>query len=318
MMQLPLTKIALDLFDKGDWLADIISEQEWVTDKQGFGWFNGYYDNQGERVEGEYPNSLRMTLTGQVFPLMSAVATQEQGKHILQAADRYLWDKNMQGYRLNTNFGKDLPKLGRAFGFAYGHKENGALFNHMSVMFAYALYRQCLPQQAWKVLEGIYTLSQDFTKSRIYPGIPEYFNPRGRGMYPFLTGSAAWYLFTLLTESYGVKGCLGDLLLEPKLVAEQFASADQVKVQTVFAGKNLQVIYHNPMRLDYGKYSIGKISVDGIEKHIQKGALTAQFPRSELAAWPDTVQIILNLDQSNAIIRSNGNARSEEKHGSKN
>ena len=28
------------------------------------------------------------------------------------------------------------------FGFAYGEKENGAVFSHMTVMFAYALYQR--------------------------------------------------------------------------------------------------------------------------------------------------------------------------------
>ena len=33
---------------------------------------------------------------------------------------------------------------------------------------------------------------------------------RGRGAYAYLTGSASWLLLTLLTESFGVKGRLGD------------------------------------------------------------------------------------------------------------
>jgi cellobiose phosphorylase len=295
MLRVPLTKLASDLLEKADWLTSHIRQQEWVTDQQGLGWFNGYYDNKGEKVEGERPKGIRMTLTGQVFAIMSAVASPEQTQQILLAADRYLYDESLMGYRLNTNFGMDLPQLGRAFGFAYGHKENGAVFNHMAVMFAYALYRQGWAHEAWRVLEGIYTQSQDFAKSRIYPGIPEYFNPRGRGMYPYLTGSAAWYLFTLLTEAYGVKGCLGDLLLEPKLVAEQFANTSQLKVQTAFAGKTLEVIYTNPKRLSYRQYSILKISINGVEKHVHPGAVCVRFPRSELATWPEKVQIIINM-----------------------
>jgi cellobiose phosphorylase len=295
LLQVPLIKLASDLQEKADWLASHIRQQEWVTDQQGLGWFNGYYDNQGEKVEGERPEGIRMTLTGQVFSLMSATASAEQTKLILQAADRYLYDESLRGYRLNTNFGIDSPQLGRAFGFAYGHKENGAVFNHMAVMFAYALYRQGCAHEGWRVLEGIYTQSQDFTKSRIYPGIPEYFDPRGRGMYPYLTGSAAWYLFTLLTEAYGVKGCMGDLLIEPKLVAEQFANADQLKVQTTFAGKTIEVIYKNPKRLSYRQYSIVKISINGLEKNVHPEAVYVQFPRSEVTSWPEKVQIIVNM-----------------------
>ena len=32
--------------------------------------------------------------------------------------------------------------MGRMFGFAYGEKENGAVFSHMAVMYANALYQR--------------------------------------------------------------------------------------------------------------------------------------------------------------------------------
>ena len=37
------------------------------------------------------------------------------------------------GYRLNTDFKEEKFDLGRMFGFAYGEKENGAVFSHMTV-----------------------------------------------------------------------------------------------------------------------------------------------------------------------------------------
>ena len=36
------------------------------------------------------------------------------------------FDPDVGGYRLNTDFGEVMFTLGRAFGFAFGHKENGA------------------------------------------------------------------------------------------------------------------------------------------------------------------------------------------------
>ena len=36
------------------------------------------------------------------------------------------------------------------FGFAYGEKENGAVFSHMTVMFANALYRRGFAKEGWK------------------------------------------------------------------------------------------------------------------------------------------------------------------------
>ncbi|MBW6466888.1 MAG: cellobiose phosphorylase [Brevefilum sp.] len=294
-VKLPLESVAADLDEKAAWLTDRIRGQEWLTDDQGLGWFNGYYDNQGERVEGQFPDGVRMTLTGQVFPLMCGIASEDQARAVVRAANAYLYDPNLNGHRLNTDFGISPPQLGRCFGFAFGHKENGAVFSHMAVMYAYALYQQGLAAEAWGVLAGLYRQSQDFPKSRIYPGIPEYFNPRGRGMYPYLTGSASWYLFTLLTEAFGVKGELGDLYLAPKLAAEQFEGSDSLRVQTMFAGKKLSVTYHNQNHLSFGDYQIGSLSINGIEQDLQAGSSSIRFSRQDVLTWPDDVQIVVNL-----------------------
>ena len=275
-----LRHLAADLKAKSEWLTDHLRKQEWLTNSEGFSWFNGYYDNQGRRVEGDFPKGVRMTLTGQVFALMGGVASNEQAHEIVRAVDHYLYDKKVGGYRLNTDFGEVLPDLGRAFGFAYGHKENGAMFSHMAVMYAHALYQRGMVKQGYKVLDGIYQHCQDFRVSRIYPGIPEYTNSRGRGMYTYLTGSASWYLLTLVTESYGVRGKLGDLWLESKLVAEQFDKEGTASLITRFADQELEILYRNPNRLDYGDYQIGAACLD--KQKIVSSKASVIIPRSQL------------------------------------
>lgn len=294
---LSLKAISEDLLAKAIWLGDQIQVREWVTDREGRCWFNGYYDNQGQRVEGITPHGAQMTLTGQVFPIMSGIATEKQTNQVVQSAYHYLYDKNLNGHRLNTNFQEHPPALGRAFSFAYGHKENGAVFSHMAVMFAYALYKQDLVDDAWKILNGLYRQSQNFEKSRMYPGIPEYFNPQGRGMYPYLTGSAAWYLFTLLTESFGIKGDLGDLIFEPKLAAEQFVNSVKLSVETLFAGKKLRVIYINPRKIKYGNYYIGRLSINGDEQPLPSKTSRFKIPRNDILSWPNEVQIEILLEK---------------------
>ncbi len=295
-IRLSLEAVSHDLTQKANWLTAHIKEQEWIEAEPGLGWFNGYYDAEGRRVDGKHSQGARMSMTGQVFPLMAGIASEEQTQAIIQAANRYLYDQDLKSYRLNTNFGTaDLPKLGRAFGFAYGHKENGAFFSHMTVMFAYALYRQGHAQEAYHILGGLYQLSQDFDQSRIYPGIPEYFNPRGRGMYPYLTGSAAWYLFTLLTESFGVQGNLGSLCLAPKLVKDQFVQSDHISVKTVFAHRDVVITYNNPSRLSFGAYCIGDVTVNDTEIPVPPGIDSVHFTREEIEAWPEHVVIKVGL-----------------------
>jgi cellobiose phosphorylase len=194
---------------------------------------------------------------------MGGVATDQQASEIIRSVDRYLFDSKVGGYRLNTDFGEILPNLGRGFGFAFGHKENGAMFSHMAVMYANALYKLGRVREGYKVLDGIYQHCQDFKSSRIYPGIPEYINERGRGMYPYLTGSASWYLLTLVTEAFGVHGKLGNLALEPNLVAEQFGKDGMAHLVTRFADRTLEVAYLNPVHLDFGDYRVCGVRLDG-------------------------------------------------------
>jgi len=279
-----LSDLAHDLETKAAWLSHHIRTQEWITDSHGCGWFNGYYDNEGRRVEGDHPHGVRMTLTGQVFALMGGVATDAQAAAIVSAADRYLYDRRVGGYRLNTDFGGMQFSLGRCFGFAFGHKENGAMFSHMAVMYANALYRRGLVHEGFKVLDEIYQQCADFEASRIYPGIPEYISERGRGLYPWLTGSASWYLLTLLNEAFGVKGNLGDLILEPKLVRAQFDERGEASVRSQFAGRDLLIVFHNPQRLDYGTYAIQGVTIDGGDVAIVRDGRIVHIPRDVIVA----------------------------------
>jgi cellobiose phosphorylase len=290
-----LQDLSVDLSAKSHWLYNHLRKHEWLTNSEGYSWFNGYYDNNGIRVEGDFPNGVRMTLTGQVFALMGGVASDEQAHEIVRSVDHYLYDARVGGYRLNTNFGEVLPNLGRAFGFAYGHKENGSMFSHMAVMYANALYQRGMVRQGYKVLDGIYQHCQDFSRSHIYPGIPEYINERGCGMYTYLTGSASWYLLTLVTQACGVRGQFGDLVLEPKLLIDQFDHEGRARLITRFANRDFEIIYINTAHLDYGNYQIQAVSLDG--QPVESSSLSSVISRNRISALAQdaTHRIEINL-----------------------
>lgn len=250
-----------NLKNKASWIKEHIRNTEWVSDEAGYAWFNGYYDNNGRRVEGQHPLGSRMMLTSQVFTIMSGTASTEQMEQIIKAADRYLYcDKG--GYRLNSDFKEMKTDLGRMFGFAYGHKENGAVFSHMSVMYANALYQKGFAREAYKVINSLYSHLSNFEQSKVYPGVPEYINAKGQGLYHYLTGSASWLLLTVLTEMYGVKGKYGDLFFEPKLLREQFDEEGKAAVDFVFQNKQLRIEYYNPEKKEYGSYFVKSILID--------------------------------------------------------
>jgi cellobiose phosphorylase len=257
-MDIDAPGLADDLEKKSQWMMEYIRRHEWQ--RQGF--FNGYYDNQKRKVEGAKGNIARMILSSQVFPIMGEVASDEQVKKILAAADRYLCDRNTKGFHLNTDFKQGLPHLGRAFSFAYGDKENGAFFNHMIAMFAYALYNRGFVKEGWRVLNSVYNMAMDTERSKIYPCIPEYFNLEGRGMYSYLTGSASWFVLTLATEVFGVRGKDGDLLIEPKFLPEQFKDSSSISIKRNFCGRTLRIKFLNPRKLGYSEYKIIKVNLN--------------------------------------------------------
>jgi cellobiose phosphorylase len=147
----------------------------------------------------------------------------------------------------------------------------------MVVMYAFALYKRGFVKEGWQVLSSIYKMAIDTKKSKIYPCLPEYFDGEGRGMYSYLTGSASWFMLTLLTEAFGVKGIDGGLLIEPKLSPEQFKHSPTISINRTFAGRRLRVSFTNLKKLDYTRYKIVSATLN-----------------SEKIAFPDAKRLTLS------------------------
>ncbi|MDD5730464.1 MAG: cellobiose phosphorylase [Candidatus Omnitrophica bacterium] len=226
-----------DLNDKSAHLFDWLREKEWL--KEGF--FNGYYDNRGRRVEGKSGGKTKMMLQSQVFAIMSSGAAAGQIRRAWDSIKEHLQDKGLGGFRLNTDFGSICMDFGRAFGFSYGDKENGAFFDHMVVMLANALYKRGFSKEGFEAIDSIYKMAVS-EKGMIYPVMPEYFNGQGRGLYLYLTGSASWYIYTLMEEVLGIKFFLGDMRIEPKLIPENFFDKE-IRLDFSNLGKRISVVF---------------------------------------------------------------------------
>ena len=66
----------------------------------------------------------------------------------------------------------------------------------------------------------------------------------------------------MITEVFGVRGVFGNLLVHPKLLAEQFDEAGTASVSVTFAGKQFHVTYRNTDRKEYGSYHIAAADCD--------------------------------------------------------
>ncbi|MBP5261861.1 MAG: cellobiose phosphorylase [Clostridiales bacterium] len=250
-----IENLCKDLEDKAQKISDHISQNEWFTDSEGYSRFNGYYDDNGRPLE----KGGQMMLTSEVFTVMSGIATEDQIREIVRSADHYIYNADLGGYKLNTDFHEIKTDMGRMFGFAYGQKENGAVFSHMAVMFGNALYTRGFAKEGWKVIGSLYRHAVDFDSSKIYPGVPEYFDPKGRGVYHYLTGAASWLMLTVLTEIFGVKGDYGAVRFMPQLLDEQFDEQGCAGVEFDFNGKPVSLTY----RKTGSGNSVKSISVDG-------------------------------------------------------
>ena len=83
-------------------------------------------------------------------------------------------------------------------------------------------------------------------------------------MYHYLTGAASWYMMTMITEVFGVRGEAGDLVVCPKLVTAQFDEKNEAGIRLTFAGKEFEILYHNEKGLEFGEYKIGQAECDGV------------------------------------------------------
>lgn len=285
-IQIDTKQLADSLEHKAEWMMEHIRETEWVSDAKGHGWYNGYYDDHGNRVEGvTEEGNVRMMLTGQVFSIMAGTATEEQVRAITEAADAYLYDASCGGYRLNTDFHELKTDMGRMFGFAFGEKENGAVFSHMAVMYANALYTRGFAKEGYKALDALYRQSMDFGTSRIYPGIPEYFGKDGRGLYHYLTGAASWYMLTVITQMFGVHGEAGGLAIRPQLLLKQFDAENKAAISLKFMGITWEITIENPNRLEVGSYVVGKAYLDGASQVVD--AAQVRYTPEEVRSLDD-------------------------------
>lgn len=221
--------------------------------------YKSYVNNDGKFLE----DGKKISLTAQAMALMNNVPSKELALNVAAFTKNELFDANIGGYRLNSNYEKVLTNMGRAYGFAYGHKENGAVFCHMATMYTYGLYNYNLVDYGFESINALLdqALNPD---SNVLVGVPEYFNNEGVGKYPFLTGTASWLIKLLREQVFGINFNYGVLSFNPKLAKKDFING-VASIKTYLFGKLRTVKYINDKNLEYGNYKISKIFVNKVE-----------------------------------------------------
>ncbi|MAJ98812.1 MAG: hypothetical protein CMD07_06080 [Flavobacteriales bacterium] len=99
-------------------------------------------------------------------------------------------------------------------------------------------------------------------KAKIFPGIPSFFNSDNKGLYCYLTGSSSWYLLTLITQIFGVRGEKGYLVIHPKLSQEYFDEKGISIIKTSFSSIDFNIKYTNNNNKNYHTYKIKNFTVN--------------------------------------------------------
>lgn len=270
-----------DLLAKADHIAQVINEHEWIDLDGDHGIFNGHYDNNGKAVDGLKEEGVRMDLTTQVMTTMHDLATKDQIRNLIRSANRYL--KDGKGYRLCTPFKSIDMNIGRITGFTYGNKEHGSKWMQQNIMLAFGLFKRGFKQEATKIIMDVFALSSDSAVSRIFPGLPSYFAAGDRGAYAYLTGSSTWFILTLTTQVFGVKGALGDLCIEPKLSPLFFDNQGETRIRCMFRGIPLEVRYSCNDLSNAQHFHIENIEINGtIPEMLEKNQNKCIIEKKEL------------------------------------
>ena len=137
--------------------------------------------------------------------------------------------------QLNTPFGvmmlapsytKIREDVGRLTQKHPGVAENGSVYNHAAVFYAYSLYQVGEYNQAFQALQKMIPTQADMIKRGQLPNyIPNYYrgsyyqypDHAGRSSHLFNTGTVAWVYRCIVEELLGLKGCAGELHINPKL-----------------------------------------------------------------------------------------------------
>ncbi|MFH0993021.1 MAG: cellobiose phosphorylase, partial [bacterium] len=272
-IKIDIIDLIADLKAKSKHWKNLINSQEWIAAEDGSGWYNGYYDDAGRQVDSAHPGDIRMTLTGQVFPMLAGIVPADRYPQIVRAVHHHLQDPKTGCIRLNTDLRAANLKLGRFAGFAFGHKENGALFSHMAVMYAYGLFAGGFASEGNAVFHALSDYLGDIDKSKILPGIPEYIDPRGRGLYPYLTGSAAWTVIAHVERIFGIRGVYGDLVIEPKLERRHFADGE-ASCAFLAGDRRCRLVVRNPENRELGGYVVTAVRYGGKNHEINGASFT--------------------------------------------
>ncbi len=198
-------------------MKDAINRHAWCNDR-----YAAAIHDDGTLLGDD---SDRLFLNTQSWALMAGVPSKEREEKLLESVKRELYTP-FGPLLLYPPFKEWDPKWGRISIKKSGTTENGSVYNHASMFYAYALSQiganDELYETLWRTLPTNpenppkQNTQNPIYLSNYYYGLKESKN-YGRSSRHIGTGTVSWMLLLIIEEMLGVKATVDGLVLEPKL-----------------------------------------------------------------------------------------------------
>jgi len=188
----------------------------------------------------------KIYLNPQSWSMLSGAATPEQQKKMIKAISEQLMTPHGV-MMLAPSYTGMVEDIGRITQKHPGVSENGSVYNHAAIFYAYSLYQVNEYDLAFEVLNKIIPSSDNAAESgQLAVFVPNYYRgayhqypeKSGRSSQLFNTGTLAWLYRCLVEELCGLKGGNGVLHIAPKLPSH----INKISGNRLFRGAKLDFV----------------------------------------------------------------------------
>ncbi|WP_020614974.1 GH36-type glycosyl hydrolase domain-containing protein [Paenibacillus daejeonensis] len=230
----------------------------------------------------------RIYINPQSWSLMSGAADEEKSRKLIQAVEEQL-ESPYGVEKLAPSFTAMREDVGRVTQKHPGSAENGAVYNHASAFYIYALYVAGEQDSAYRVLRKMLPGpdEQDLLQRGQLPVfIPNYYrgayrqypHTAGRSSHLFNTGTVPWVYRCLIDGLFGLQGTPEGIRIQPQLPGDWSTA----RVTRSFRGVTLQVEYKREAGVTATEVHVdGQLLADGILRNLREGAtyqVTVKLP----------------------------------------
>lgn len=204
-------------------LNDAINHHFWASE-----WFGRGITDDGRTFGVPEDDEGRIYLNAQSWAMLCGALKEDKTDSVLQAIESQL--RTPYGpMLLAPSYTKMQEDIGRLTQKSAGVAENGAVYNHAAAFYAAALFEKGQSELGYRTLrEMIPDQSDVLTRGQLPVYIPNYYRGAyfqfpthaGRSSHLFNTGTISWFLHSLVTGLYGLKGTEDGLEISPQLPKE--------------------------------------------------------------------------------------------------